>query len=121
MYSVTLILDEFTTTNIFSVKIRHSKSLATPCIIQISCRECDDDKASDKKCYSELKLIDSYDFLNKTLFGTKLEYRCPLGDEFNLTDGTVSLPFFMECNWNETWSPQNFLPVCIRKLFRNFF
>ena len=56
--------------------------------------------------------------ISATLYGTKLQYKCPLAQKFNRTEEFQE----MTCQWNKTWYPTDELIPCLREnsIFANF-
>ncbi|XP_059082778.1 uncharacterized protein LOC131880226 [Tigriopus californicus] len=76
-----------------------------PCLLESYCTSC-----LNQDCPSTADLIktEMYQHQNLTMYGTKLEYTCALGQEFE-----SSPTKFRECLWNKTWSGDDDLN-CIR-------
>ena len=47
-------------------------------------------------------------------FGTKIEYTCGLGMEYQIPESNMTVSSVtIECDWNATWTPYTNLPKCI--------
>lgn len=85
-----------------------------PCLLEAFCTTCSHEQCQEK--VEELE-EDIYLVQNLTLFGTELEYKCPLGQEF-LTDGGTEPKITRTCHWNQSWDgSDNFTCVCMLILF----
>ena len=87
------------------ITIKSEESNPIPCLTRISCQICSD--LAD--CYSDLEDSSLFDLIPKTEFGTRLQYHCPLGQEFDVPDSNRQT-YELECLWNGDWSGS--LPQC---------
>ncbi len=88
-----------------------------PCILHVSCDFC----ASSDECdaLEETYAKDAFYRQSLTKYATRLQYFCPPGMRFVYDDdddpGTpdaVTDNEIIECTWNETWTPRDYLPDC---------
>ena len=89
-----------------------------PCLALVLCETCfaSDDPDCRDNVVNEY-ILDTRQFRNLTVYGTDLQYKCPLARHFDLNgDGTVIDPTVnLTCNWDQTWTPITEMPGCVCK------
>lgn len=87
--------------------IKNEKVKPISCLTRISCQIC----SNFPDCHNSEAEISLFDLIPKTEFGTKIEYQCPLGQEFDVADSNKQT-YELECLWNGDWSGSQSLPQC---------
>ena len=86
-----------------------------PCLIQFTCDYCDTTVQCDT--ITDNFTTNAWQFQPLTKYGTTLEYKCTLGQEFlvPLLNGKTQKSINMTCAWNEQWTPNENLYNCTCK------
>lgn len=78
-----------------------------PCLVRLVCNNCSDADS----CNNTEILSNPFDTQEVTMYGTHLEYWCPLAQKFNQVNWTQE----MECQWDGNWTGGNVLKPCVCK------
>ena len=92
--------------NSFIMKITHSKTDQNPCLMGMDCIGCE-----SETCPAEMKNLDIFELNGENrAYGTQLEYKCPLGQNYT-GYGSNPSSLVTECQWDQTWTISS-LPSC---------
>ena len=84
-----------------------------PCLVRLACNQC----ADADSCNDTHFLSNPFDSQDLQMYGTHLQYSCPLAQKFNQTEWVQE----MRCQWDGTWSGGSQLAPCIRKYYSDDF
>lgn len=101
------------TSNTLAMEIHTPLGQSEACLIYNTCSFC----ATSEDC--DLQAADytdsAYDKQELTTFGSKIEYHCTLGKEFEIADNVTAMTQMTECQWEGNWTRSS-LDECICKL-----
>ena len=97
--------------NIIKIKITTTLPDPEPCLVHITCDFCLDTVCPDVEYNFTANM---FDFQNLTKFGSKLEYACSNGKDFEVS-GAIQETYEIECLWNGSWTQSTLLPNCVCK------
>lgn len=118
MVSPTVLSVVFVNNTAGGVPIDYTLEIMTPpgiehsCLLRSACMVC----TAGDNCYDRALDFRLLDAINGTLYGTELNYTCPLAWEFeNPEDPALhTLPFMtLQVGWDGNWTPRDQPGTCI--------